>query len=593
MVESDSPLDPLDPPDLPLRQTARRLVHRLAARRRLFFAGLASTVGVMLVSMAIPILIQRAIDDAIVPRRGDRLIEFALAILVLAGVKLVLGAIRRTTSSYIGIGVENDMRELLFDAFLHLPRAFYDRHATGQVLSRATNDLYPVRYFIGWGVLQTIQSILMIIGTVTVLAFVNLRLTLLTALVFPLIALLAYQFGKIVIPISRRVQQLVADLTEMADEVVVGIEMVQAFGRDTEVRRRFGDGARRVRDGNLRERGVEAAFLPPLVFLPAAAIATVLFLGGRDVMDGRLTLGQLVLFSTLLLQLAWPLEALGWILNLAQRALAAASRSFAWLEIADPLAEPAEPAPLPERELGIELHDVRFSYGGEEVLSGIDLVLRPGEVVAVCGETGSGKSTLLGLISRLYDPTAGVVRLGGVDLRDAALRNVRSSVAIVTQRPILFSQTLRENILAGRPEAAEGEFLLACRAAGVSLFADDLADRYETVIGERGINLSGGQRQRVALARALVSDRPILLLDDPMSAVDTETERHLVEHLGPAFAGRTVIVSTQRLSTLRLVDRVVVLAGGRIVQAGPPERLLAEPGVFSDLFGDEAVSHGA
>ncbi len=582
------PSSPLDPPDLPLRPTVRRLIGRLAVRRRLFLAGLGATVGVMLVSVAIPVLIQRAIDDAIVPRRGDRLVYFALAILVLAGAKLVLGAIRRTTSSYIGIGVENDMRELLFDAFLRLPRAFYDRHATGQVLSRATNDLYPIRYFIGWGVLQTIQSVLMIAGTVSVLAFVDLRLTLLTALVFPAIALVAYQFARVVIPISRRVQQLVADLTELADEAVVGIEMVQGFGRDAEVRRRFGDGARKVRDANLRERRVEAVYLPPLVFLPAAAIATVLLVGGRQAMDGRLTLGQIVLFSTLLLQLAWPLEALGWILNLAQRAIAAASRSFAWLEIAEPLPEPASPRALPSNRGGVDLEGVRFSYGGEEVLRGVDLSVRPGEVVAVCGSTGAGKSTLLGLVSRLYDPTAGIVRMSGVDLRDAHLADVRGAVAIVTQRPILFSQTLRENIVAGRPDVEQGRFDSACRAAGVALFVDDLPDGYETLIGERGINLSGGQRQRVALARALVSDRPIVVLDDPMSAVDTETERHLVAHLGPALDGRTVIVSTQRLSTLRLADRVVVLDEGRIVQDGPPARLMTEDGAFASLFGDEA-----
>ncbi len=585
MVESPSPLDP---PDLPLRPTARRLVARLAARRRLFVTGLAATVGVMAVSMAIPVLIQQAIDKAIVPRDGHRLVAYALAILALAAAKLVFGAIRRTASSYIGIGVENDMRELLFDAFLRLPRAFYDRHATGQVLSRATNDLYPVRYFIGWGVLQSIQSVLMIVGTVTILAFVDLQLTALTALVFPLIALVAYQFARVVIPISRRVQQLVADLTELVDEAVVGIEMVQAFGRDAEIRRRFGDRARIVRDANLRERRVEAVYLPPLVFLPAAAIATVLLVGGREAMAGDLTLGQIVLFSTLLLQLAWPLEALGWILNLAQRAMAAASRSFAWLEIAEPLPEPASPRPLPEGRAPVELQGVRFSYGGEEVLRGVDLSLRPGEVVAVCGSTGAGKSTLLGLLSRLYDPTAGRVTLGGVDLREARLVDVRHAVGIVTQRPVLFSQTLRENIVAGRPDVPEPAFLDACRVAGVALFADDLPHGYETIVGERGVNLSGGQRQRVALARALVADRPILVLDDPMSAVDTETERHLVANLGPALAGRTVLVSTQRLSTLRLVDRVVVLEDGRIVQSGPPARLMEEEGALLDLFGDEA-----
>jgi ABC-type multidrug transport system fused ATPase/permease subunit len=233
---------------------------------------------------------------------------------------------------------------------------------------------------------------------------------------------------------------------------------------------------------------------------------------------------------------------------------------------------------------------VRFAYpGGTEVLSGVDLDVAPGEVLAVCGATGSGKSTLLQLLPRFYDPTAGSVALDGTDLRELALRDVRGAVAIVTQRPVLFSATLRENLLVGRPGAPWDAVEAACEIAGVTLFLEDLPDGFDTLIGERGVNLSGGQRQRVALARALLSDAPVLVLDDPLSAVDTETELRIVDRLRPALEGRTVLLATQRLSTLALAQRVAVLDDGRIAEAGTPAELLERGEAFAALFGEETA----
>jgi ABC-type multidrug transport system fused ATPase/permease subunit len=236
----------------------------------------------------------------------------------------------------------------------------------------------------------------------------------------------------------------------------------------------------------------------------------------------------------------------------------------------------------------VRFESVHFSYGtGSEVLSGVELDVAPGEVLALCGPTGAGKTSLLNLLPRFYDPTEGRVLLGGVDLRELSLEELRTAVAIVTQRPILFSITLRENLIAARPDAPWEEVVAACEAAGVAQFAAELPDAYETLIGERGINLSGGQRQRVALARALVAGARIVVLDDPMSAVDTETERHLVTNLRPALAGRSVLIATQRLSTVEVADRAVVLDGGTIVESGTPHELLAAGGLFTQLFGEE------
>jgi ATP-binding cassette, subfamily B, bacterial len=304
-----------------------------------------------------------------------------------------------------------------------------------------------------------------------------------------------------------------------------------------------------------------------------------------------LTIGEFMLFITLLLQLVWPLEAIGWIINLGQRAVASAGRSFAWLEGIEPLPEPADPRHLPAGALQVRFEDVRFAYGTEsEVLRGIDLSVEPGEIVAVCGSTGSGKTTLLNLLPRFYDPTGGRVLIGGIDTRDVPVAELRSAVAIVTQKAVLFSVLLRDNLLSARPDADWDEVLAASAAAGVSVLVDDLPHGYDTLIGERGVNLSGGQRQRVALARALLAGARVLVLDDPMSAVDTQTERLLVENLRPAVAGRTVLVATQRLSTIGVADRAVVIEDGRIVEQGRPTELLAAGGLFTALFGDESAA---
>ena len=581
----------VDPPDLPLWPTLRRLHPLWWEQRRLVARGLLLALTFTALSITIPVLIQRLVDEAIVGPYDDRLWPYLGAILVLAGLRFVVNFSRRFATARVGIAVEARLRELLYHAYLTYPRAFYDRHATGEVISRATNDIYPVRYFIGWGVVQGVQSAMMIVAAAIVLLNVNARLALFSALALPPIAVLTFLFAHRLFPISRLVQEKKGHLTEATDEAVVGIEMVQAFGREDDVRTRFLGRAEAVRHETMRQARVEAHYLPGLLFLPTLGIAAVLLLGGRDVIAGELTIGEFMLFVTLLLQLVWPLEALGWIINLGQRAVASAGRSFAWLEGIEPLPEAARPSHLPGGQLGIRFEGVHFSYGaGAEVLRGVDLAVEPGEIVAVCGPTGSGKTTLLNLLPRFYDPSAGRVLVGGVDTRELPVRELRSAVALVTQKPVLFSVLLRENLLSARPDAAWEEVLAACEAAGVSAFVDDLPDGYDTLIGERGVNLSGGQRQRVALARALLAGARVLVLDDPMSSVDTQTERLLVENLRPAVAGRTVLVATQRLSTIGVADRAVVLSDGVVAEQGRPSALLAAGGLFTALFGDETVA---
>ena len=587
-------VNPVDPPDLGMLPTFRRLLGLWREQWKLGVFGLTCSLVYTLISIAIPILIQHAIDDSIDTGRHQprqALWPYLAIIVALAAARAVIAFNRRFATARIGVRIEARMRELLYQAYLRYPRAFYDRHATGQVLSRATNDLYPIRYFIGWGLVQGMQSVMMIIGVGIVLTLVDPQLTLYAAVSLPPIGFVANRFGHRVSPISRQVQARKGDVTEAADEAVVGIEMVQAFGRENDVRERFGERAEGVRSAALRQAGVEAQHVPGLYYLPSLSIAAVVFFGGRAVIGGQITIGQFVLFQTLLLQLVWPLEAIGWILDLAQRALASAGRSFGWLEGIEPLPEPESPRHLPSGPLGVRFERVSFAYGGEvDVLHDLDLVLEPGEIVAVCGSTGSGKTTLLNLLPRFYDPTGGHVRIGGVDTRDVPIAELRADVALVTQRPVLFSVPLRENLTAGREDADWDEVLAACEAAGVDSFGPNLPDGYDTLIGERGVNLSGGQRQRVALARALVAGARVVVLDDPLSAVDTLTERRLVKRLRPALEGRTVLVATQRLSTVEMADRAVVLQDGRIVESGTPADLLRAGGEFANLFGDEVIA---
>ena len=584
-------MNPVDPADLPLWQTIRHLYPLWRAQRRLVAIGLVCALAFTGLSLTIPVLVQRTIDDAIDGPDKSLLVPFLAGILVVAGIRFGVNFTRRYATARIGIAIEADLRSMLYDAYLRYPRAFYDRHATGEVISRATNDIYPVRYFMGWGVVQAIQSMMMLVGAGIVLVLVNPMLALTAALAMPPVAILTYLFAHRVFPISREVQRRKGHLTEASDEAVIGIEMVQAFGREEDVRDRFHGRAEDVRRETMRQASVEARFLPGLIFLPTLGIAAVLLFGGRQAIEGNLTIGEFTLFITLLLQLVWPLEALGWIINLGQRATAAASRSFAWLDGITSLPERSDPIRLPAGPLTVRMENVHFRYAtGSEVLSGIDLEAAPGEIVALCGATGAGKTSLLNLLPRFYDPTAGRVLIGGVDVRDVALGELRTSVAVVTQKPVLFSIRLRDNLLAGRPDADWSEVLDACEVAGVAAFVDELPDGYDTLIGERGVNLSGGQRQRVALARALIANARVMVLDDPMSAVDTETERHLVDHLRPALAGRTVLISGQRLSTVLVADRAVVIEHGRVVEDGPPEALLRAHGVFARLFGEEALA---
>jgi ATP-binding cassette subfamily B protein len=392
-------------------------------------------------------------------------------------------------------------------------------------------------------------------------------------------------------PIFRSVQQKLADVTTVVQENVSGIRVVKSFSREPFEVDRFGDRAEGVLNETLAARGLRAFYIPGMSFLPATSIAILILFGGRAVIEGTLTVGEFTLFQLYLMQLVWPMQGFGMVIDQGQRALASCERVFEILDAEPDVLPPEHPKPFPEAVPAVEFRDVSFSYGGEPVLQGVNLRVEPGEAVAVVGATGSGKSTLLSLVPRFYDPDEGSIVIGELDIRELGLEELRRNVGVVPQETFLFSEKIRDNITFGNPDATQEEIERASRIAGIHDQILTFPEGYDTMVGEWGITLSGGQKQRVAIARALVKDPKILILDDATSSVDAETEKSIQEALRGTLwesADRTTFIVAHRLSTILLADRIVVLEGGHVVEAGTHEELLRRRGRYHALYGEES-----
>jgi ABC-type multidrug transport system fused ATPase/permease subunit len=561
-------------------------------RRDLLVMGTLFSVGVTLAGIAIPWLVKVAIDRAFPPdgpRQPDLLWPLALGILGLALLRFLFGFGRRYATNYLGHVVEYRLREALFRKMLDLHHGFYDRSSTGELVSRATNDLRVVRFFVGWGMFQMFISLLTLVVVSAALLYLNAPLALVVLSPMPLLALAAWRFAAKVHPIFRSVQQKLADVTTAVQENVSGIRVVKSFSREPFEKEQFGDRAEGVLNETMAARGLRAFYIPGMSFLPATSIALLILFGGRAVIEGSLTVGDFALFQLYLIQLVWPMQGFGMVIDQGQRALASCERIFEILDERPEVEAPQHPKPFPDHAPGVEFRDVSFSYDGESVLNGVNLKVEPGETVAVVGATGSGKTTLLSLVSRFYDPGSGEVLVGGTDVRELDLDELRRGVGVVPQETFLFSETVRDNITFGNPDATDEEVEGAAKVAGIHGQISGFPDGYDTMVGEWGITLSGGQKQRVAIARALVKDPSILILDDATSSVDAETEKSIQEALRgtlKASSGRTTFIVAHRLSTILLADRVVVLEGGRVVEEGTHDELLRHGGRYSAMYGE-------
>jgi ATP-binding cassette subfamily B protein len=553
--------------------------YRAGAVWSLVLAGLA-----MVATVAIPWLTGRGIDA--VQRSDDSDVRLYAALVVAAALgRVVLSVARRLVSGRVSLGVELDLRNLIYAHLQGLELGFFARQQTGQLMSRSTVDLQAVRFFLGYGLVFIAQSALTILLGAGAMLLLQPGLAVLALAPVPLVVFIAGRYGRRSRPALQEVQQRIAELTADVEENVSGVRVVKAFAAEERQLERFGGSVGRVFDQSMIATRLRAFYNPLLGFLPNIGLAVILLLGGRQVVNGTLSLGDFTAFYAYLLMLIAPMRQLGVVLGLAQRATASGARVFELLDREPRIVTPAGAPPLPPGRGRVELHGVRFAYEGATTaaLRDIDLVVEAGTTVALVGATGSGKTTLVQLLGRLYDVSEGEVRIDGADVREVDLASLRGSIAVVDDDPFLFSASVAENIAYGRPDATRAEIEQAAERAQAAEFIAELPDGYETRVGERGLTLSGGQRQRVAIARALLADPRILVLDDATSSVDASTEQAIKAALREVMAGRTTFVIAHRLSTIALADDIVVLEGGTIVARGTHGQLLERSELYAEI----------
>ena len=507
------------------------------------------------------------------------------AILALGVARALMMAGRRLIAGRQALDVELDMRTSIYAKLVRLSFGFYDRHQTGQLMSRATVDLQGVRFFLGYGLIFFFQHIFTIIGVGVVIFLIDWRLALISLTIAPFLIAVAYRYSHVSHPLLRDVQQKMADVATVAEENIVGVHVVKSFAQEDAEQAKFDRRSEEVFVLSVKANRQRAFYVPMLSFLPLLSQAAILLVGGRMVANGSLSVGSFVRFNLYLAMLVMPLRALGMWIGQAQRATASGERIFQVIDEPEEIGDAPGAAELEPGPGRVTFDSVTFGYDPERpVLRAIDLELEAGKVVALIGHTGAGKTTLASLVPRFYDVQTGMVSIDGMDVRQVTLASLRREIGVIAQDPFLFSATVRENIAFGRPEATDEDIERAARLAQAHDFVAALPDGYDTVIGERGITLSGGQRQRVAIARALVVDPRILILDDATASVDASTEARIRDGLREAMRGRTTIIIAHRLSTIALADEVIVLENGQIAARGTHDDLVATSPVYGEIY---------
>jgi len=522
------------------------------------------------------------------------LVVSGLLILVFAAVRGLFAFSHAYMGERVSQSVAFDLRNDLFARIQRLSFSYHDRNQTGQLMIRATDDVEKVRVFIGQGLLMAAGAVVLMVGAIVILATINPRLTLVVLPILPLALVLFMVMGGLARPMFERVQRRLSALNAILQENLAGIKVVKAFSREPEQELRF----RRAADDFLAQiLGVMRlmTFLMPLVFFIAnLGQAGILFFGGRQMILGTLTLGEWQTFSLYLMFVFIPVAQLGYIITQMSQASASAARIFEITDAQSEVTDVPGARPLPTVRGRVEFDNVSFRYfGANPVLDQVSFTAEPGQQVALLGRTGSGKSTIINLIPRFYDPTEGVIRIDGTDLRQVTLESLRSQIGTVLQETNLFSGTIRDNIAFGRSDAPMTEIVRAAEAAAAHEFIQTFPQGYDTPVGERGITLSGGQRQRLAIARALLLDPRILILDDSTSSVDLETEWRIQQALVRLMQGRTSFVIAQRISTVLNADQILVLDDAAIVARGRHEELLESSEVYAEIYSSQLVDDSA
>jgi ATP-binding cassette, subfamily B, multidrug efflux pump len=553
--------------------------------RRQLVLGLAAIFASVAIGLAAPLLIGAAVDRFQEQPSSATLLFFGVLLVLVALVRGVFTFLQRRILVTLSRDIELDLRDEYFAHLERLPQRFYQEHATGDLMARATNDLQAVRMVCGPAIMYGSNTVFTALGCLVFMVAIHPGLSLLALAPMPLVAVATQVFGNRIHRHFEGVQEQFSKVSARVHENLAGLRVVRAFARERREEQLFSADNDEYVGRNRKLILWSAAFHPALQLLVGLGFVAVLWYGGRLVLTGGISIGQLVTFNFFLTKLIWPMVAIGWVINLVQRGMASLGRIRRVVDSEPEIRSPAAPLVIPRIRGRVEARGLEISYtpGGPPALRGISFVAEAGETIALVGRTGAGKSTLLAAVPRLIDPPPGTLLVDGVDVRRLTLEQLRGAIAVVPQESFLFSMTVGENIALGQASATPEAVTEAAEVAGLTSDLQGFPRGLDTLVGERGITLSGGQKQRVALARAVLRRPRILLLDDCLSAVDTQTEERILANLRRLLSGRTVLLVSHRISTVREADRILVLEQGEIVQRGTHEELVQRVGLYAEL----------
>jgi subfamily B ATP-binding cassette protein MsbA len=550
--------------------------------RLVFAAGCSLMISAA--TTATGYLIKPVIDDIFVNKDTTGLVLLPLFVVAVFLIKGVGSYGQEYFMNYVGEDIIRRLRNRLYDRIQDLPLAFFQKERTGTLMSRITNDVNILKAMVSSAVTGSLRDASTIIGLTAVIFYQNWRMAIIAFIVLPAAFWPVFFLGRKVRRVSTGCQQAMAEMNAFLHETFSGNKIVKAFGMEQHEKQRFFDKTSRLFSLEIKGVIVRALSSPIMEFFGGLGIAFVIWYGGSEVIDGKTTPGTFMSFLACVLLLYDPVKKLSHLNNSIQQGLAAADRVFDIIETPSDIQDPVSPHPIHAGSHDVQFENVYFSYGDQDVLKGIHLKVDPGQVLALVGMSGGGKSTIANLIPRFFDVTAGHIRIDGIDVREFAVADLRRQISIVTQEPILFNETVRDNIAYGRPDATEEQVVAAAKAAFAHDFITRFPSGYDTMIGELGGRLSGGEKQRLCIARALIKDAPILILDEATSSLDSEAEAVVQKALENLMHGRTTVVIAHRLSTIAGADRIAVVVGGGIVEEGTHQTLLSQNGEYYKLY---------